>query len=381
MIEQFRRRLTRRNFLLAGIRLTPYAGAAFLGFAAHDHIDPPKNMDSRVINTAPPKEKTTEELLQEILNLPPFIKPYIGNSERVRKENEYVGRVSKNPTLVDIDKGFWVLSHQPARAELLELRYTLRQSGKEKKLVKISQDMIDWAAKWKIHPEILGIALDNYEREKKIIAKLNQDGKLSNRYKLKEPDDGMINIGGLAMLITMETGPIDFRGESFGFTNIGQDMAVNQISGEDAPKDKAALDRLPEIFFKTTGLKLNPNYVPGSIKGEHDDSGGAIGPQFRPEKAEEIEALVQNETGEVLNVFDLNNATLMIWTFLARDEYVGKDSLGNDLYRVGYRKDEADVRNAIIKWFGAYGTAAQKTEAAAYDFFDNFLKPKPSATP
>lgn len=335
-----------------------------------------------VVNTVLTKEKTMAELLQEILDVPPFVRPHVGSPERIRKESEYLGRVSENPTLEDIDRGFWVLSHQPARAELLELRYNLRLSGKEKRLGQIPDEKIKWAIEHRIHPEVLGVVLDNYERARKKIANLDKDDKLRDDHrKLKEPDEGMINAGGLAMLITMETGPINFLGESFGFSNIGQDMAINQMFGGGAQDDKLALEALSDIFFKKTGLRLNPKNIVGSVKGEDDESGGAVAVQFRPKNAEKTTKLIETVTGELLNVFDINDAPVMIWVFIARHEWVGKDANGNDLYRVGYRRGVGpDITNAIVKWYGAPGVPATKTEKAAYDYHPKFIEGKPPGT-
>lgn len=382
MIDRLRGRLNRRELLKIGIRIAPVAApiaaAGFAGFAAGLNCQPrTQSPDLQLINNPPPKEQTMNELLQEILDLPPFSKPYIGNPDRIRKENEYIGRLSKNPTIEDIDRGFWVLTHQPARAELLELRYNLRLKGTEKKLNPIPEEKLKWAVEQGIHPEVLGICLDNYDRALDIIKKLIDAKKLRDDTTKVTAEEAMINAGGLAKLITEETGPFNFLGESFGFTNIGQDMAINQMFGEDAQKDKVALDKIAETFFKKTGLRLNPKYIAGSIKGKNDDTGGAIATQFLSENADKYEKLIESVTGKTLNVFDVNDAVVMIWVFIGRHEYVGKDIYGNDEYRIGYRKGvPSDITNAIVKWFGAPGNPATRTEKAAYSYYDELLDPK-----
>lgn len=354
-------------------------GAFVAGSAVNRWLSPSTQApdSSATINTAPVKEKTIDELLQEILDVPPFVSPYIGTPERIRKENEYVGRISKNPNLEDIDKGFWVLTHQPARAELLELRYNLRLSGKEKKLGQIPQEKIEWAKQWQIHPEVLGICLDNYERARdKFLKKMIDAKKLRDDTTPVTAEESMINAGGLAMLITRETGPFDFLGESYGFSNIGQDMAINQMFGDGAEADRAALEGVSQTFFRKTKLRLNPKFIAGSVKGKNDETGAAIAEQFRPQNADKHEKSIESVTGEILNVFDVNDGVVMIWEFIARHEYVGKDIYGNDAYRVGYRKGvPADVTNAIVKWYGAPGDPATKTEKAAYDYYDELLDP------
>lgn len=370
-------RPTRRQLLEAGLKTAKYGAAGFVGWAAKDYFTPQSQPQLTPDTTTQNKEKTMDILLQEILDIPPFLKAHVGNPERIRKENEYVGRVSQNLTLSDIDRGFWILTHQPARAELLELRYNLRLKGTEKKLKPIPDEKLKWAKVQRIHPEVLGICLDNYERARDLILKKLIDAKkLRDDTTVVTAEETMINAGGLAKLITEETGPFNFLGESYGFSNIGQDMAINQMFGDGAEADRAALEKISETFFRKTKLRLNPKHIAGSVSGEDDESGGAVGPQFRPGNADKHEKLIEGVTGEIFNVFDVNDAVVMIWEFIARHEYVGKDIYGNDAYRVGYRKGvKKDITNAIVKWYGAPGIPARKTEAAAYNYYDELLDP------
>lgn len=359
-------------FVLTGVLASGAAGG-WIGYRLRGDAEPVTNSAN-----ATEVQKTLDELLQEILDISPFLRPHVGNPERIRKENEYAGKVSQNPTLSDIDRGFWVLTHQPARAELLELRYNLRLEGTEKKLNPIPEEMLEWARAQRIHPEVLGICRDNYERARdEVLKKMIDAKKLRDDTTSVTAEESMINAGGLAMLITMETGPFNFLGESYGFSNIGQDIAINQMFGGGAENDRLALEKISDTFLKKTKLRLNPKYIVGSVKGDDDESGGAVATQFRPQNADKHEKLIESVTGEILNVFDVNDAVVMIWEFIARHEYVGKDIYGNDAYRVGYRKGvPKDITNAIVKWYGAAGVPASKTEAAAYDFYNKFLDPK-----
>lgn len=306
------------------------------------------------------KEKTMDELLQEILNIRPF------TDERVLREHEYVGRIENNPTLQDIDRGFWVATDPLVRASLLDLRWELRKKGYEK-LAKIPEDKKGWVLSQNVHPEDLGISTDAYSRALKIMATLNENGKLRFDRKFEYPEEGMINPGGMAMLIDRETGGTSFLNVRYGFSHIGQGIALDEINEEEFPGGKAAVFELAKIVSRKTGLNIVAENIVGSKKG-NAKSGGATGPiEFMPPNSVKYKNFILANTGEDLNPFDLTDATTMAYVFLGHHERVENG------VRYGYwRGHPEDIEAALAKWFGDY-THARSIRLKAEDFYATFI--------
>ena len=265
---------------------------------------------------------------------------------------ELLNTHQENVLLDQIDKGLAVIVDKVERANLMSLRFKLRQDGHLDKLgvFPLSQDKYQWARDNDISPEMLAICLDNETRTKGILKKLLVAGKLRDELKdlspevldQIDPEQFMINAGGLAELFMQET---------HGFVNIGGAQALSQLQGDYYGERTTALPQLCELVNNEPGIDLRytTENISGSAKGgDENASGGAIGPQFMPGNAVEYLTLIHDVTGEWLNPFDPSDAAVMSWVFLARQEWVGP---GPNDYRVGYKKgDDLAILNALKKW-------------------------------
>jgi len=360
MIDRLKEyRPTRRQILQAGIGTGLFIAGGVANRLYTDITQPQPQIKSTPDITQN-KEKTMDELLQEILDIRPH------TEKRVLRENEYLGRVSTNPTLHNIDRGFWVTTDPLVRASLLDLRWELRKKGHEK-LAKLPEDKIAWILNQNVHPETLGITTDAYIRALKTMAKLNENGKLRFDRKLSSHEEGMINPGGMALLVDLETGGTSFLNVRYGFSHIGQGIALGEINEEEFPGGKAAIFELARIVSRKIGLNVDPENIAGSKRG-NAKSGGAHAPiQFMPPNSMKYRNFILEETGEDLNPFDLTDATIMAYVFLGHHEQVGND------VRYGYwRGHPDDIEAAFAKWFGDY-THAKPLRLKAEDFFLTFI--------
>lgn len=300
-------------------------------------------------NGAPtPEPITPEKLLTKILTLP------ANTEERNSKEQEYLGLITENATLSDVTKGLWVTAEPLVRGSLIDKRYDLRKK-KVKTLGEIPQDKANWT-RTIVHPEVLGTCLDVYPIAKKIIGELNKTGMLRNDVSSDiDPDELMINPGGMAKLIETETGGVLFNGTRYGFSFIGSGLAMENIndSPNAFPNAKPALKELCKRIFNMTGLLFVPENIPGSVRGSGDLSGGAISIQFMPDRALNEDDLIKSVLGRSLNIFDPTDATLMAWVYLAHDlsDPGSAKNLSDPRWRPGYLKgDESRIYGALRKW-------------------------------
>lgn len=348
----------------------------FIGYNLHEEPQPTS------ANT-----KTTEAevnlngLLNSILSSDPF------TPERRSKELKYFAEVLLNPTLSKIDRGLWVTSDADIRIYLLNERYALRQKGAED-LKPIPAEMLQWIKDQGIYPETLGIARDNYSRALDYVQQLIDKGVLRDDAKKITADEALMNPGGMTELIAFETGGTKKfvkGGSAYGFSNIGEGLALEEINDKaDAfPKAKSALKELSEQVSKDTGLSFSAEKIQGSLRGDPDFnlSGGAISIQFMPDRALEIYKLVREnvkdkKTGKPvsLNVFDPNDATTMGWIYLARYENTSGGA------RYGYWKGHPqDIKAALAKW-NPFQFQIDTIYNAAVDYYSKFVNGKPEGT-
>lgn len=98
-----------------------------------------------------------------------------------------------------------------------------------------------------------------------------------------------------------------------------------------------------------------------------------------PDRALEIYNLVKDHVKEngkpvLLNIFDVNDATVMGWIYLAREQ----NTSGG--IRYGYWKGhEEDIRAALAKW-NPYAPQIEAIYGAAVDYYEKFISGKPSGT-
>lgn len=317
------------------------------------------------------KEKTMGELLQQILDETPR------SVKRNDLEREYVGRVALDKTITNIDRGFWVVSNPSIRAQLLTQRWELRNGEKDQKK-KTPQEKIDWAENQGIHPAVMDLCDSAYEDAKDILSKLDKAGVLRDdgiRFGDKI-DDALINPGGMARLIRYETNDA-YHFEPYSFTNIGDGIALDEIrnSGFSDESKKVLESSLIELCRNTsldTGLTFHPDKIPGSLRGDPSKNigGGAITIQFMPDNALKIYKLVKEVTGRKLNIFDLKDATIMAWIFLALH-------LPRTYNRrwIGYRRGILlDQQNSLRKWNDDENIFVVLT--VAIDYFNKFMDDK-----
>lgn len=242
----------------------------------------------------PPEKLPNEGLLDLILDLKP------NSKDRRHAEEVYFNRIA---TILDIDNGFRTIFDPGLRASLLDKRYELRAN---KEAIK---DQAEWAQKQSIHPEVMGICLDVYEKAKEII-----------------DEKHLMNPGGMAMLILTETS---------NFTDIGKSLAMEQIRPKVLPH---ALDHLVELFKRIradTGLNYKVEQLPGSIAGEGDQSGGAVGLQFMPSTGLWVYDMLKAD-GIKFNPMDLESSVLGAWRLIAEN---------------GYRRgSETTIKRALTGW-------------------------------
>jgi len=360
MIDRLREhRLTRRE-LLGGIVA---AGTVF----AADQTIHFSEQKPEIKPQEKTKENTMDELLQQILDIPPF------TDKRDSFENIYLSRVEINPTLKGIDQGFWVFADSSNRAKLLNLRWALREKGEG--LRPLPQEKIDWAKSQNIKPEVLAIAIDAYEKARIIAKDLIDAQKLRDDETKVTPDEVLINPGGMAQLIDYETGDVHHYSR-YSFTNIGDGVSIEQFKGDSVYIDRMtkSLTDLCREISKNTGLKFDAARIPGSKPVNPNDGGGAISIQFMPDNALSIYDMVLDYTKDKtkLNVFDVTDATVMAYIFLARHE--------SYYPRYGYRRGVIkDQINALRKWNDDTNEVNTILEVAI-DYFKKFIDGQPAGT-
>lgn len=388
MLEQLRSHLPSKKdilnkttaFVLTGV-ITSGAVGGFIGYRLRGYVEPLTSPT----NSSTEAKVDLSGLLNSILKATPHTK------ERRSLEFKYLVEVLENPTLSKIDRGLWMTSDPDIRIYLLNERYALRQKGLEG-LKPISDDRLQWIKDQGIHPETLGIAYDNYSKALEIAQQLInkgvlRDDKLDDEKKITA-DETLINPGGMAQLIAFETGGTKKfikGGSAYGFSNIGEGLSINEINdSRDAfPNAKSALKELCELTSINTGLNFVPENIPGSLRGNPNFnlSGGAISIQFMPDRALSIYKLVKEKavdkrTGKpiLLNIFDVGDATVMGYIFLARHE------ITSDGIRYGYWKGHpSDIKAALVKW-NPFSFQIETIYNAAVDYYSKFIDGKPQGT-
>lgn len=394
MQDRLLRRLSRREVIRLGIGASLFIAGGVVNRAFGNLTQTPDS--PAALNTLPPKEKP-ERLINQILSTSPF------TDERKGLENQYFGEIVVNPTVEEIDKGLWVSTDLFVRSQLLDARYELR---KRSILPEIPQDKNDWSFSQKIHPEILGICLDNYARAKGIIQKLIDSKRLRDDEVEVTADEAMINPGGMASLIATETAEPRFMGSRYAFTFIGEGLSVNELNTGNPnafPTGIKDLETLCKEISENTGFTFFADKIVGSVwpdkkrileeeakkkeserltpeelKAKLDSlttSGGAISIQFMPNNALKIYNLVRDNVKDdsgkpiELNVFDVNDATVMAWVYLARHERVGDD------FRYGYRRNqEIEIKLALAKW-NPNPPQIEEIYETAVNYYNKFLNP------
>lgn len=384
MIERLISRLPSRlaNKASAAILTGVIATGAVGGIVGYNlHGDPQPIIPASA--KTPEAEINLNGLLNSILSSEPF------TAERRSKEHKYFAEVLLNPTLSKIDRGLWVTSDPDIRIYLLNERYALRQKGLEG-LKPLPDEMAQWIKDQGINLETLAIARDNYARSLNYAQQLIDQGtlrddKLDDDKKITA-DEALMNPGGMAKLIAFETGGTKKfvkGGSAYGFSNIGEGLALDEINDKpDAfPNAKTALKELVEQVSKDTGLAFSPDKIQGSLRGNPDFnlSGGAISIQFMPDRALAIYKLVKEHVKEngkqvLLNIFDINDATVMGWIYLARHEATSGG------FRYGYWKGHpSDIKAALAKW-NPFQFQIDTIYDAAVDYYGRFIDGKPPGT-
>lgn len=300
----------------------------------------------------------------------------IGDPVRPEAEREYANHAL---TIKDIDTGLMFLVDKIARLRLLERRFEIRQNEKQANLTVLNQAQIDWAETNGILPEALGICIDAYPKAHKVIEVLKKDLRddlKNNPAALSQikPDDLMINPGGMAALVQVETD---------SFVDIGHVPAIKQINtgSKDYSNEDELLKILCSKLSKDTGLPFDPENVPGSERGnvQENISGGAIGMQFMPGNALGIYELfekynlsrdLENDPELKFNPFNVESSVIGAWVFLARHERFTQGE------RFGYlRGDDEKMIFALRKWNNV-PAVAKSTLGNAKDYWDKFIAAK-----
>lgn len=390
-------RMTRGNFLRASFAAIGLAGLAAIGFV---NTKPTQNKDSqKPIVPVPepnfPKIKpvaTPTTIVPLELPLPkmepvePNQKPKISAIEaivpipigapvRPEAEREYANHAL---TIKDIDTGLMFIVDKVTRRRLLDNRFEIRQNEKQANLKILTQARIDWAQKNGILPEALGICLDAYPKARRLIEILKKDLRddLKNNpaalSRIKS-DDLMINPGGMAALVRVETD---------SFVDIGHVPAIKQINtgSKDYSNEDELLKILCSKLSKDTGMLFDPENVPGSERGnvQENISGGAIGMQFMPGNALGIYELfekynlsrdLEKDPELKFNPFNVESSVVGAWVFLARHERFTQGE------RFGYlRGDDEKMIFALRKWNNV-PAVARSTLGNAKDYWDKFIGP------
>lgn len=317
-----------------------------------------------------PNQEPKISAIEAIIPIP------IGDPVRPKAEVEYAKHAL---TIKDIDIGLMFLVDKIARRRLLDKRFEIRQNEKQANLTVLTQERIDWAEKNGILPEALGICLDAYPKARRIIEILKSDLRddLRNNpqalIKIK-PDDIMINPGGMAALVRVETD---------SFIDIGHVPAIKQINtrSSDYSNENKLLKILCGKLSRDTGLLFDPENVPGSERGNAQEniSGGAIGMQFMPGTALAIYELfekynlsrdLENDPELKFNPFNPESSVIGAWVFLARHERFTQGE------RFGYlRGDDEKMMFALRKWNNV-PAVAKSTLSNAKDYWDKFIAAK-----
>lgn len=340
------------------------------------------------INESEVRNNIFKQKLNEILSMPL-------DDKRATAESEFIeGNCN---LLTEIDQTLAVITHPAVRTKLLLRRYGLRQKGSED-LIPLSEPLIEWSVDHKLHPEILGLCLDIFPQVQEIINSLYFKNPEAFRpdlvSKIKEGSfppnllpqlnafQFMINAGGLAKLIWTETGsetPFVFNGKTeyvgLGLVNIGKTPAVNNFNPKFFPDYLKDLQSIIDSVNNKTGLKYQADNIPGSQAGSTDCSGGAVSIQMMPNV---IKKIIDNSS-QALNPFDIKDAILMAWIFLALGEQVS-----NNEYRFGYLKDipqalQPDIcarirEAALVKW-NPSKIQVNKILKTAEEYYDKIVKP------
>ncbi len=294
-------------------------------------------------------EKTDlKAFLNEILSLDPY------TPKRVRKEAAYVALAQ---TKEQINQGFWAVTSKDLRACLLDARTELRTKGDLPK--NLSPQEMEWAISQKLQPEVLAICKEAYPQALEVIKTLLPTLRPSLANQKIDPETVMMNPGGMAMLMALETGS-SFGGNElkFGFINTGEQPAIRHINPKIFPDGVDSLKKLCELVSTDTGINFNYEKIPGSYSGEGDVSGGAIGPQFMPDNALKVYQLM-DRVGVKFNPFDPTSAVIGAWVFLAMKGYM--------------RGNDQTIFNTIMSW-NYDKNEANKTIAAANDYWDKFVR-------
>lgn len=285
----------------------------------------------------------TVEQLNQILNMELLV------YERNIQEQKFAEEVR---ILEDIDLGLSVCADMSARAILMQKRNELREMGHEG-MIRLTEEQKKFCREEDVSEEVLGMCLDVYDQAKVIIHNIQPKIRDDEEGRLTDPENLMINAGGMAKLIMEETS---------GFINVGQAKAVTQLFiydatlGKDIPDEnnKNNLQKLCELASSNSELKYNFENVPGSERGDIsvNSSGGAVGIQFMPDRALEYYNKIVVEGGfdpkKEGNVFNPLQSIKMAWAFIACHEKVAP---GPDGYRWGYMRGNAEAIDlAIRKW-------------------------------
>lgn len=334
---------------------------------------------------SPTEQPNNTDRLSQIVNI------QLNTPERLAAEASYVSDVfAKNhPSTQDIDQGLWVITSPKMRQSLLTLRYNLRYSQADTRLNPLSDAKKEWTKEHGMSFETLAIALDAYPKAKRILEAILKNDKAQFRpdIQYKEQigllpkgtfanltaEQMMINPGGMAKLIITETGGLAYEAENGhpaaheGFTTIGQHPAWDETNISIFPTGHISLDNLAKMLQYQTNINYQTRNIPGSARGDHqmNASGGAVGIQIMPDNLMKILKLVNNpdlqlaDSDRWLNVFDLTDATVLAWIFLAQGVKVGNE---DDAFRIGYLRGPADKNapESIKKYFAKFRNWAIK---------------------
>lgn len=395
--------------ILPPLTLTPFPAPAPAIRVAEPIVTPkPRPSPTEQPNQTQPEQPSNTDRLSQIASL------QLSTPVRLAAEASYVSDIfaKNNPSTQDIDQGLWVITNPKMRQSLLTLRYNLRYSKADIKLTPLSDDKKEWTKEHGISFETLAIALDAYPKAKRILEAILKHDKAKFRpdIRYKEQigllpkgtfanltaEQMMINPGGMAKLIITETGGITYEAENGqpaaheGFTTIGQHAAWDETNISIFPTGHISLDNLAKMLQYQTNINYKTKNIPGSARGDHqmNASGGAVGIQIMPDNLMEILKIVNNpelqlaDSDRWLNVFDLTDATVLAWIFLARGVKVSNE---DDAFRIGYLRGPADknapestkkyyakLRNWAIKKWNPFEPQIDAIMQAADSYSDKF---------
>lgn len=342
------------------------------------------------------KEKLRRDKLNMILAL------RLDNPKRKDLEKDYANWAED---LSDINLGLLALSDPNSRIKILEKRYLLRSSENPNHKL-LTPEQVAWADSENIFPETLAMALDGRELAIRVLGELiigkgkqalrdelaNPTPEILQQARVKgtekfrpdivdrikkgeigkevldnliqNPELMLLSAGGMARLIVTESGfglpkPGHILSRltgrdwiMYGFANIGEkpamEMTIDATAQPKRPNDSSIIF-LTDIISKHTGLNFIPENIPGSERDKNSSTGGALGIQIMPRRAQDLyEGLSKFfKPGDPLpHPLDPIGSVALAYLFIAQG-VITKDGYHNGYTKGSVISKGRDISNAI----------------------------------